>query len=191
MSFVCRHCCVGFLIHISLWRVIAQKRDKLVLLYPELYQPWYGIGKTGPSSTLLFIQIIMSQKTSGCVQVWRDLRNSLNPYKRFKTIFNEISLLSEGYVAGFVDPEIRDRSDLFDVYVNLPESEIAVSQNAKGESFNFTYLLLVSYGISCLLSNTSIFFQRQWLWENFIKRQATLFSKLQRMLIAQIHRLLR
>lgn len=39
--------------------------------------------------------------------------------------------LCTGYVAGFVDPEIRDRSDLFDVYVNLPESEITVSQNAK------------------------------------------------------------
>lgn len=39
--------------------------------------------------------------------------------------------LCTGYVAGFVDPEVRDRSDLFDVYVNLPDSEITVSQNAK------------------------------------------------------------
>lgn len=36
-----------------------------------------------------------------------------------------------GYVAGFVDPEVKDRSDLFDVFVNLPDSEITVSQNAK------------------------------------------------------------
>lgn len=46
-------------------------------------------------------------------------------------------MFSEGYVAGFVDPEVRDRSDLFDVFVNLPESEITVSQNAKGERFNY------------------------------------------------------
>lgn len=44
-----------------------------------------------------------------------------------------ISVFSAGYVAGFVDPEVRDRSDLFDVFVNLPDSEITVSQNAKGE----------------------------------------------------------
>ncbi|KAK6293422.1 hypothetical protein J4Q44_G00357480 [Coregonus suidteri] len=36
-----------------------------------------------------------------------------------------------GYVAGFVDPEVSNRSDLFDVYVNLPDSEITVSQSAK------------------------------------------------------------
>jgi len=46
--------------------------------------------------------------------------------------------ISVGYVAGFVDAEVRDRSDLFDVYVNLPDSEITVSQNAKGERFCFT-----------------------------------------------------
>ncbi|XP_060943038.1 DENN domain-containing protein 10 [Limanda limanda] len=36
-----------------------------------------------------------------------------------------------GYVAGFLDPEVSNRSDLFDVYVNLPDSVITVSQNAK------------------------------------------------------------
>lgn len=39
---------------------------------------------------------------------------------------------STGYVAGFVDPEVSNRSDLFDVYVNLPDSVITVSQSAKG-----------------------------------------------------------
>lgn len=39
---------------------------------------------------------------------------------------------SAGYVAGFVDPEVSNRSDLFDVYVNLPDSVITVSQSAKG-----------------------------------------------------------
>lgn len=39
---------------------------------------------------------------------------------------------SAGYVAGFVDPEVGNRSDLFDVYVNLPDSVITVSQSAKG-----------------------------------------------------------
>ncbi|XP_061646091.1 DENN domain-containing protein 10 isoform X2 [Phyllopteryx taeniolatus] len=36
-----------------------------------------------------------------------------------------------GYIAGFVDPEVSNRSDLFDVYVNLPDSIITVSQSAK------------------------------------------------------------
>ncbi|KAM9804246.1 DENN domain-containing protein 10 [Neosynchiropus ocellatus] len=36
-----------------------------------------------------------------------------------------------GYIAGFVDPEVGNRSDLFDVYVNLPDSVITVSQSAK------------------------------------------------------------
>ncbi|XP_076831307.1 DENN domain-containing protein 10 [Brachyhypopomus gauderio] len=36
-----------------------------------------------------------------------------------------------GYVAGFVDPEVTNRSDLFDVFVNLPDSEITISQHAK------------------------------------------------------------
>ncbi len=41
-------------------------------------------------------------------------------------------VFSAGYVAGFVDPEVSNRSDLFDVYVNLPDSVITVSQSAKG-----------------------------------------------------------
>lgn len=41
-------------------------------------------------------------------------------------------LFSTGYVAGFVDPEVSNRSDLFDVYVNLPDSVITISQSAKG-----------------------------------------------------------
>lgn len=41
-------------------------------------------------------------------------------------------VFSTGYVAGFVDPEVNNRSDLFDVYVNLPDSVITVSQSAKG-----------------------------------------------------------
>lgn len=45
-----------------------------------------------------------------------------------------VSASLSGYVAGFVDPEISNRPDLFDVYVNLPDSEITISQNAKGES---------------------------------------------------------
>lgn len=41
-------------------------------------------------------------------------------------------VFSLGYIAGFVDPEVCNRSDLFDVYVNLPDSVITVSQSAKG-----------------------------------------------------------
>ncbi|CAH2323246.1 Hypothetical predicted protein [Pelobates cultripes] len=36
-----------------------------------------------------------------------------------------------GYVAGFNEPDIGNRSDLFDVFVNLAESSITVSQSAK------------------------------------------------------------
>ncbi|XP_034158645.1 DENN domain-containing protein 10 isoform X2 [Pangasianodon hypophthalmus] len=36
-----------------------------------------------------------------------------------------------GYVAGFVDPEVINRSDLFDVFVNLPDNEITIAQHAK------------------------------------------------------------
>lgn len=36
-----------------------------------------------------------------------------------------------GYVAGFVDPEVSNRSDLFDVYVHLPDSVITVAPTAK------------------------------------------------------------
>lgn len=41
-------------------------------------------------------------------------------------------VFSAGYVAGVVDPEVSNRSDLFDVYVNLPDSVITVSQSARG-----------------------------------------------------------
>ena len=39
---------------------------------------------------------------------------------------------SLGYVAGFTNPEVCNRADLFDVYVNLPDSTITVSTTAKG-----------------------------------------------------------
>lgn len=39
-----------------------------------------------------------------------------------------------GYVAGFVDPEIINRSDLFDVFVNLSDNEITIAQHAKGKT---------------------------------------------------------
>lgn len=48
--------------------------------------------------------------------------------------------VSAGYVAGFVDPEVSNRSDLFDVYVNLPDSEITISQSAKGGCLNSNLL---------------------------------------------------
>lgn len=39
---------------------------------------------------------------------------------------------STGYIAGFVNPEVSNRTDLFDVFVNLPDSTITISQSAKG-----------------------------------------------------------
>ena len=35
-------------------------------------------------------------------------------------------------MAGFTNPEVGNRADLFDVYVNLPDSTITVSPDAKG-----------------------------------------------------------
>ncbi|XP_056616143.1 DENN domain-containing protein 10 [Triplophysa dalaica] len=55
----------------------------------------------------------------------------LHPFVHIDNNELENLKLCTGYVAGFVDLEVRDRSDLFDVFVNLPESEIIVSQNAK------------------------------------------------------------
>lgn len=39
---------------------------------------------------------------------------------------------SPGYVAGFTDSEVNSRPDLYDVYVNLADSEITVSPVVKG-----------------------------------------------------------
>lgn len=33
-----------------------------------------------------------------------------------------------------MDPDVINRSDLFDVFVNLPDSEITVAQHAKGKT---------------------------------------------------------
>lgn len=39
---------------------------------------------------------------------------------------------SLGYIAGFTDSEVNSRPDLYDVYVNLADSEITVSPQVKG-----------------------------------------------------------
>ncbi|XP_074815356.1 DENN domain-containing protein 10 isoform X1 [Natator depressus] len=36
-----------------------------------------------------------------------------------------------GYIAGFIDSKVSNRPDLYDVYVNLADSEITISQQAK------------------------------------------------------------
>nr|XP_057916873.1 DENN domain-containing protein 10 [Doryrhamphus excisus] len=55
----------------------------------------------------------------------------LHPYVHLT--YTELGHLTKcpAYIAGFVDPEVSNRLDLFDVYVNLPESTITVSQGAK------------------------------------------------------------
>ncbi|XP_036295100.1 DENN domain-containing protein 10 isoform X2 [Pipistrellus kuhlii] len=40
--------------------------------------------------------------------------------------------LCPGYIAGFVDSEVSNRSDLYDVFVNLADSEITIAPHAKG-----------------------------------------------------------
>lgn len=41
-------------------------------------------------------------------------------------------LCNAGYVAGFVDSEVSNRSDLYDVFVNLADGEITIAPLAKG-----------------------------------------------------------
>ncbi|KAM3862662.1 DENN domain-containing protein 10 [Diretmus argenteus] len=55
----------------------------------------------------------------------------LHPYVHLTDTELEDLQKYPGYVAGFVDPEVSNRSDLFDVYVNLPDGVITVSQSAK------------------------------------------------------------
>lgn len=55
----------------------------------------------------------------------------LHPYVHLEDRELENLRSCTGYVAGFVDPEVINRSDLFDVFVNLPDSEITISQHAK------------------------------------------------------------
>ncbi|XP_028844443.1 DENN domain-containing protein 10 [Denticeps clupeoides] len=55
----------------------------------------------------------------------------LHPYVHLNEQELENLKLCTGYVAGFVDPDIINRTDLFDVFVNLPDSEINISQSAK------------------------------------------------------------
>lgn len=93
---------------------------------------------------------------------------------------------STGYVAGFVDPEVSNRSDLFDVYVNLPDSVITVSQSAKG-TVCLKKKQYVSKSVSLRLM-FSIPPQRPWLWASYTRTSATLLSSLQRIRRGQIVR---
>ncbi|XP_027030671.1 DENN domain-containing protein 10 [Tachysurus fulvidraco] len=55
----------------------------------------------------------------------------LHPYVHLEDRELDNLRLCTGYVAGFVNPEVINRSDLFDVFVNLPDSEITIAQHAK------------------------------------------------------------
>ncbi|KAM4730356.1 DENN domain-containing protein 10 [Anableps anableps] len=55
----------------------------------------------------------------------------LHPYVHLTDAELEDLKKCPGYIAGFVDPEVSNRLDLFDVFVNLPDSVITVSQGAK------------------------------------------------------------
>ncbi|XP_072293443.1 DENN domain-containing protein 10 [Eucyclogobius newberryi] len=55
----------------------------------------------------------------------------LHPYVHLTDTELEDLKKCSGYVAGFVDPEVGNRADLFDVFVNLPDGVIAMSPTAK------------------------------------------------------------
>lgn len=48
---------------------------------------------------------------------------------------------STSYVAGFTDAMVEGRTDLYDVFVNLAASEIAVAPHAKGSNQFFVHTL--------------------------------------------------
>ena len=39
---------------------------------------------------------------------------------------------TSSYVAGFTDAAIENRTDLFDLFINVPAAEITIAPNAKG-----------------------------------------------------------
>ncbi|XP_068597555.1 DENN domain-containing protein 10 [Brachionichthys hirsutus] len=55
----------------------------------------------------------------------------VHPYVHLTDVELEDLKKCSGYVAGFVDPEVGNRPDLFDVLVNLPDGVITISQSAK------------------------------------------------------------
>uniref|UniRef100_A0A3Q2TK71 DENN domain containing 10 n=1 Tax=Fundulus heteroclitus TaxID=8078 RepID=A0A3Q2TK71_FUNHE len=55
----------------------------------------------------------------------------LHPYVHLTDAELEDLRKCPGYVAGFVDAEVSNRPDLFDVFVHLPDGVITVSQGAK------------------------------------------------------------
>ncbi|XP_075071653.1 DENN domain-containing protein 10 isoform X2 [Mixophyes fleayi] len=55
----------------------------------------------------------------------------LHPYVHLIQAETDALRTCPGYVAGFHNSDVSNRSDLYDVYVNLAESSISVSQTAK------------------------------------------------------------
>ncbi|XP_059930014.1 DENN domain-containing protein 10 [Gadus macrocephalus] len=55
----------------------------------------------------------------------------LHPYLHLTEVELDDLRQCPGYVAGFTNPEVGNRADLFDVYVNLPDNTITVSPDAK------------------------------------------------------------
>jgi hypothetical protein len=52
---------------------------------------------------------------------------------------NEIETLKSSYIAGFIDPAIENREDLYDIFVNVPAGTITVNPASK-DSFGMTKL---------------------------------------------------
>ncbi|XP_055976952.1 DENN domain-containing protein 10 isoform X2 [Sorex fumeus] len=55
----------------------------------------------------------------------------LHPFVHLQAEELEALQACTGYVAGFVDPEVSHRSDLYDVFVNLADREISIAPSAK------------------------------------------------------------
>lgn len=78
-----------------------------------------------------------------------------------------IKLCSPGYVAGFTDSEVNSRPDLYDVYVNLADSEITISPVVKG------WLLLMFWIWGLFISESIVTTEPQavlilvplWFWK--------------------------
>ncbi|ELK36766.1 Protein FAM45A, partial [Myotis davidii] len=51
--------------------------------------------------------------------------------QEFTSVISSYSISNTGYIAGFVDSEVSNRADLYDVFVNLADSEITIAPLAK------------------------------------------------------------
>ena len=63
----------------------------------------------------------------------------IHPYTKMDD--NEIQELEKArvYCAGFTDPEIKSRTQLYDLFIDLNERTISVAEHAKSKNYTFFF----------------------------------------------------